>query len=367
MAELGVDAVYGAPLDGCAVVVAPIDLAPLMAAAHRRLTGRPAAVHDGSGALLDPFTGVAPQPALPIDGWLPADPEVLAALAAAERPAVLVGPGVIEAGSVPGLHAFARAGGLGVLNTWGAKGVFDWRSRHHLATVGLQARDFELGGFAEADLIVATGVDPREAQADWRLAPVVEVDPRMLGPIAEQWGRPSTPIEVPPLRTGVAAVTQAGWQAERGPLPPTKLTQHCSELLGAAGLVTADPGVAGFWVARTFGTRSIGGAQVPSDPGAQGFAVAAALVSRRLQPGRPTLAVLDGLSETDTALLDVARSLGVEVAVEIWAPDGPPLGADEHRDRLRGLVERGGVEQVGYDPRQLDELVAVAGPVVAWT
>ena len=49
--------------------------------------------------------------------------------------------------------------------------------RNLLATVGLQALDFSRGGLADADLIVATGVDEREALADWRLAPVVEVAP----------------------------------------------------------------------------------------------------------------------------------------------------------------------------------------------
>src|SRR5262249_44609558 len=82
------------------------------------------------------------------------------------------GPGVVADGAVPGLHALAAAAHVGVLNTWGAKGVFDWRSRHHLATAGLQARDFPLGGMAGADLIVATGLDGREvAEAAWRLAP----------------------------------------------------------------------------------------------------------------------------------------------------------------------------------------------------
>src|SRR4029079_1263754 len=92
-------------------------------------------------------------------------------------------PGVVRAAAVPGLHAFAAAGRLGVLNTWGAKGVFDWRSRHHLATAGLQAEDFALGGLADADLIVAVGVDGGEAPADrWRaLGPGPETSPRRVG------------------------------------------------------------------------------------------------------------------------------------------------------------------------------------------
>ena len=99
----------------------------------------------------------------PVDGVGRAvDDAVVDALRAAERPMVLAGPGVVLDRAVPGLHALAAAGSLGVLNTWGAKGVFDWRSRHHLATAGLQARDFELGGVADADLVIATGIDPAE-------------------------------------------------------------------------------------------------------------------------------------------------------------------------------------------------------------
>ena len=65
--------------------------------------------------------------------------------------------------AVGGLRALAAAGRLGVLNTWGAKGVFHWQSRHHWATVGLQELDFELGGLGSADLVLVTGVDEREA------------------------------------------------------------------------------------------------------------------------------------------------------------------------------------------------------------
>ena len=104
----------------------------------------------------------------PVDGWVEPDDAVLDRLRAAERPMVLAGPGVVLDRAVAGLHALAAAGSLGVLNTWGAKGVFDWRSRHHLATAGLQARDFELGGVADADLVIATGIDPAEGAPDRR-------------------------------------------------------------------------------------------------------------------------------------------------------------------------------------------------------
>ncbi|HEX6238833.1 MAG TPA: hypothetical protein VFZ68_16660 [Acidimicrobiales bacterium] len=367
LADLGVDAVYGAPLDGVPVIPVPPDLAPLFADAHRRLTHRPAAVHDGGGALVDPRTGAPPEPAAPVDGWVEPDDAVVQRLRSAGSPAVLAGPGVVSAAAVPGLHALAVAGSVGVLNTWGAKGVFDWRSRHHLATVGLQARDFELGGLAEADLIVAVGLDPRETLADWRLAPVLELAPGELDPLAERWHRPRAEIAVPPIRSGLAAVTQSGWRVEDAPLPPTRVTQHYGQVLGAAGLVAADPGTAGFWVARTFATRGVGGAHVPSDASARGFAIACVTVARLQQPGRVALAVVDDAGAAEQRLLDAAAALGVGVPVEVWAPDGERLGAAAHRRRLARLLRTGGIATIGVDGSQMDEILAVAGDVVAWT
>ena len=87
--------------------------------------------------------------------------------------------------AVEGLRALARRQ-LGVLNTWGAKGVFDWRSPHHLAAAGLQAWDFERGGLADADLIIATGLDEREVLGRVELAPAVEVPPRPRCNLAER-------------------------------------------------------------------------------------------------------------------------------------------------------------------------------------
>jgi len=307
-------------------------------------------------------------PAEPVD---PGD-AALEALAAAERPVVLAGPGVVADGCVPGLQAFAAAGSLGVLNTWGAKGVFDWRSPHHLATAGLQARDFELGGLASADLIVATGVDPAEAPPElWRVAPVLELAPAALGVAAAQWSRPRRDIEVPPLRAGLAAVTQEGWASSSVPLAPSLVTRHYAEVLGDGGLVAADPGTAGYWVARTFATTALGGAQVTADPRGDGFAVACCVAARLVDPARPVLAVLDGPLPADIEeLLGEADRRGVAVPVEVWSAvgEGDHLEPDAHLERLRAIVggAGAGVVTLATDPRQLDAMIAVAGEIIAW-
>lgn len=365
-ARVAADGVYGAPLDGVDVVAVPIDLAALLAEAHWRIRGREPGLHLGDGVVVGrDGSPLELRPAA--DRWRAPDDAVVEALARAERPVVLAGPGVVQAGAVPGLHAVAAAGSLGVLNTWGAKGVFDWRSRHHLATAGLQQRDFELGGLADADLIVATGVDPREALAGWRLAPVVEVHPWSLGPLAERWGRPPREIAKPPLFTALAEITQRGWAATDAPLPPSKVTQHYGRRLGGGGLVAADPGLAGYWTARTVGTTGVGGVLVSADRDAAGSGLAAAIVARLLEPARPALAVSDEVTDVHRGLLDVAASLGVTVALEVWAPEGPAIGAEDHEARLDELVARGGIGEIGTDSAQLEEMLDAAGPIVAWT
>ena len=170
-------AVYGAPLDGVEVVEVPRSLVDVFASAHRRVVNEPAGVHLGDGRVIGGGprhheTGVPPR-------------SVVEAIDAAVHPVVLAGPGVVLWHAVDGLRALAERACVGVLNTWGAKGVFDWRSPHHLATAGLQAWDFQRGGLADADLIVTTGLDEREVLADWELAPTVDVLPTSLGPLAE--------------------------------------------------------------------------------------------------------------------------------------------------------------------------------------
>jgi acetolactate synthase-1/2/3 large subunit len=293
--------------------------------------------------------------------------ELVTAIDVAERPVLLAGPGVVRDGAVEGLRALATRASLGVLNTWGAKGVFDWRSPHHLATAGLQAWDFERGGLADADLIVTTGLDERELLGDWRLAPVVEVPTKALAAVAERAAARAREIVVPPLRADLAAITQAGWRRTGPPLPPTKVTQHYNEVLGDGGLVAADPGTSGYWVARTFATQQLGGAQVTADRRARGFAVACCTLARLAEPDRPVLAVVDDVDDATSLALETARRAGVTVPVEVWNRDGDALDADAHLARLEEIVSGGGEVAIATDPAQLDEMLAVAGPIIAWS
>jgi hypothetical protein len=429
LAAAGIGTAYGRPLTGVPVTeVSDPAVALLLAQAHRAVYGDAAVAHLGAGTLVAPGPSprgeggpeLPPEPVVvedletlralapvlrertsgrgvrldvrvdlaapvrpgpvarpaPPDGWSewsePAQ-ALVSEVARASQVVVLAGPGVVEHRAVGGLRALAAAGRIGVLNTWGAKGVFHWQSRHHWATVGLQDRDFELGGIPDADLVLAAGVDEREAPRRlWaRAGTVREVPPEALGPLAERWPVPPGDFpDVPPLRERLAAVTQAGWTTTGTPLMPSLVTRHYAQVLGEEGLVAADAGTAGYWVARTFATTRLGSVLVPAAP-MEGWAAACVLVARLALPLRPALAVVDaGPGERTSAVLAEAARLGVGIGVEAWDEDDEPSDADHHLARLVDLVsgDPGAVTgTLATDPRQLAEMVAVAGPVRAWT
>ena len=232
----------------------------------------------------------------------------------------LVGPGVL--GHLDGLHAAAERIGVAVINTWGAKGVFRWDAPLHGGTAGLQERDFELGGLAEVDLLITSGLDPAEVTArPWQgRARVVDVEPSRLAELATGWSAPAGTVGPTALYRELSAVI--------GPLygdrssPPGRI-RALSEGLEAGGVVLAAPGLGGFWVARAWPTTGPGTVVVPSSTE---VGLVERLASKAAQSGRHAML----LSERQVEIP------GVEVVV--WDCD------------LTIPVE----------------LLAVAGPVVAW-
>ena len=85
-----------------------------------------------------------------------------------------------------------------------------------MGTCGLQARDFELLGFADFDVILATGID--EAESPWErfaLTRAIEVAPAYLGELADA---------VPRRRTS-SSRTRCSTGSRPSPSPGTSTTQ----------------------------------------------------------------------------------------------------------------------------------------------
>jgi hypothetical protein len=284
---------------------------------------------------------------------------------------VLVGPGVLRVmegeGVVEHLRRFAAQTGLPVVNTWGAKGVFAWDSPFHAGTAGLQERDFELAGLTEKLVVVCVGVDDDE------LLPLGDAQRLDLHPVhlafaAEGWPEPTADPARPPIYTELSAVVGPAYASDQSPLHPARATRDLGVLRPDGGLVVADPGPAGFWVARAFPTTEPGSVLVPATK-APGTAAAAALLGG-LAGSRPALGVttlpLDPMTEQ---VLDLARSLTVDLTLEAWT-DGN--GGQSPEQRLTNTKQAQGDDGVTVVPVPVDfaktrDLEEVAGPIAAWT
>jgi hypothetical protein len=283
------------------------------------------------------------------------------------RVVVLAGPGVVASRNIDGLRALATAANVPVANTWGAKGVFPWDSPHHMGTCGLQARDFELLGFEQYDAIVATGVDLTESPPElFALAPVVEIAPCELGHVAQGVVPAAEPIPSNNLYARLSSVAQPGFVDDRVPLHPARAVADLRAALAAGGVVAADPGPAGLWVARTFPTTEPGTVAVPSIR-APGIAAALALVAALR--GLPAIAVTtEPMGYITLAVLELATELGAALVVDVWSAGGPIRRADDHLAQLRAAAREPGVSMVDVpvDASLTRKLIDAAGPIVAW-
>ncbi len=417
--QLGVERVYGQPLGGLEhVPVDDVELAVLLADADGRLGH-----HDGSGRLgaalvEDVMLHLSSQPGgrvplhsvrsaeemiealgdppgvttpgvtalhLDLDLGAPVPADLVAGPLVAPQPVLtldpsmaslnvvaVVGPGVVRSFAVEDLAEMARKGGIGILNTWGAKGVERWDSPFHFGTAGLQTGDFELAGLGEADVLITSGLDPYESPVEALGSWVIQdVHPRQLAALCLRWPPSRTPPTRPALYDALAAVVVPLYESDQVPLTGPRAALHLSGALPERGVVVADPGPAGFWIARAFPTSHPGSVCVPAT-GGPGFAAAAAIVCRI--EGRPCLAVADqvadsGVDDTSGALLELAESLGLGVALQLWGPEGSLADSAAHvsllADHLSSEVVR--IDDVPVLTDDIADLVAVAGPVDAWS
>ena len=66
--------------------------------------------------------------------------------------------------------------------------------------------------------------------------------------------------------------------------------------------------------------------------------------------------------------MEAADQLGVSLPLEVWDPCGTAVAPDAHLERLLRLAvdERPAPVSVATDQAQLDGMIDVAGPIVAW-
>lgn len=290
---------------------------------------------------------------------------------------LLAGAGVVRARMVGELARLAEAAGLGVLNTFTAKGMFAWDSPYHLGTAFLQEQDLKLAGVGPDTRALLVGVDADECPPA-----LFDVAGVRIGPDAPVWTVPAAklpdlagwvgsahrwPPEPGELYQVLAGIVQPMYKSDALPFLPPRAAVELLWAMPAEGVITVEPGIAGMWVARAMPTTRLGSVRVPAT-GSPGSAAAAAL--NLALAGVPALAIVDApLSVRTQELMDLARGRGLPLVVAEWGDAGDYRTSADYPDAIARALASGGVHlmRIPVDLTVTRLLTDAAGPLVAWS
>ncbi|MDZ4277666.1 MAG: acetolactate synthase large subunit, partial [Dehalococcoidia bacterium] len=220
-----------------------------------------------------------PLPVTPIGYPLPAQEALRQAtetIAAARQPMVLAGNGVIRRRAAAELREFAAKAGIPVATTFMGKGVMGYRNPLARLTVGLQNRDYELCGLAEADVVITVGYDivefsPRlwnpqrdkhiihidtlPAEVDEHYLPAVEMVSEIgetLRALTATASVREPPADSSPLKRMVLAELESYAEDVAMPMKPQRILSDMRRVLTADDLLISDVGAHKLWIARLF-------------------------------------------------------------------------------------------------------------------
>lgn len=296
-------------------------------------------------------TDVSPLPSSPAPAapWAPpaALTEAATVIHGADKAVILAGAGVIRARATTALRTLAVAAGIGVAETFMAKGSMASDDPLWLGTVGMQAADYELAGFGDADVVITVGYDLVEhgpshwnpdggkrvvcldtlpAEVDGHFRPEVEVIGELGSSLdrlrVELTGETSTPVK---SRSGASRLSDLvishlanGLEDIAFPLRPGRALAELRRL-PEDSMVIADVGLHKLWLARLYPTRHPQTVFVSNGLAGMGVALPLGIAAKLVRPDRPVVTVSgDGGFLMNCQELETAARLRVPVINVVW-------------------------------------------------
>lgn len=313
-------------------------------AAHLELPEDVAAEAIEPGGELAPLRVQAPFVPEPLAGQVD---RAVAALAAAKRPIILAGNGVIRRRAHEALRRFARQLNIPVMQTFMGKGILPDRDPLCLSTLGLQLRDYASTVMEDADVVLAVGYDfveyapcawnpdrnkhlihvdvtPAEVDAHYVVDVGVLGDPTLsleqigerVHPFGARWAREARERVVAPLEEEAGGPLT--W-----PMRPQHVIQALRGAIGPEDIVLCDVGAHKLWMARMYPCEEPNTCIISNGFAAMGIGVPGAIAAALLYPQRRVVAVTgDGGFLMNAHELETAVRLGLPVVVLIWRDDG---------------------------------------------
>ena len=262
---------------------------------------------------------------------------------AARNPLALAGNGAIRGHAARALRAFVHNTGIPVAETFMAKGLVDYEDPKALGTVGLQARDYEMAGFDDADLVIAIGYDlvehspkhwnPRRdkqiimidsvaAEVDQNFVPDVELIgdiAHVLARLAAGCTRSQTTAGTSRLHEVVMGALNDARDDDHFPMRPPRVLWDIREALGRDDILVSDVGLHKLWIGRMFPAHEPGTVLIANGLAGMGFALPTAIGAKLVHPDRKVIAVSgDGGFLMNMQELETAVRLGTAVVNIIW-------------------------------------------------
>ncbi|MHC9064925.1 acetolactate synthase large subunit [Nitrospira sp. CMX1] len=269
------------------------------------------------------------------------------AIAAAQRPVILAGNGVIRGRAHEAVQQFARRLQIPVLHTFMSKGVLPDSDRLSLYTIGLLARDYASVVMEQADVVITLGYDfveyapclwnprrdkrivhldvsPAEVDAHY----IVEVG--VLGDLRlslDLLAGKVMPFDSPWVGKARKTVVD-GFDAELAlmrswPMRPQHIVQDLRAVLEPDDLVICDVGAHKLWMARMFPCEVANSCIISNGFAAMGIALPGAIAAKLLYPERRVVAVTgDGGFLMNSQELETAVRVGLPLVILIWRDDG---------------------------------------------
>ncbi len=259
------------------------------------------------------------------------------------NPVALAGNGVVRAGAAPALREFCRATGIPVAETFMGKGLLDYTDPKALGTVGLQARDYAMAGFEDADVVLAIGydlvehspehwnprrdkkiivVDSEPAEIDEYFTPEVELVGdiyHVLTRLAEEGRDVPHSGGSPRLRDMVMARFEQGKDDPSFPMQPPRVLWEIRRALGREDILISDVGLHKLWIGRMFPAHEPNTVMIANGLAGMGFALPCAIAAKLVHPGRNVVTVNgDGGFLMNCQELETATRLRTPIVNVVW-------------------------------------------------
>jgi acetolactate synthase-1/2/3 large subunit len=264
-------------------------------------------------------------------------------LRSAQSPVTLAGNGAVRAGAAPVLREFSRRLGIPVAETFMGKGLLDPADSGSLGAVGLQAGDYRLAGFDDADLVLAIGydlvehspehwnpgrdktiicIDSLAAEIDEFFIPAVELvgDIRqILERLIEDCGDVSHDCASERLRDLVTGRFEQAKDDDSFPMQPPRALYEIRQALGREDILISDVGLHKLWIGRMFPAYEPNTVLIANGLAGMGFALPAGVAAKLVHPERHVVTVSgDGGFLMNVQELETAVRLHTPLVNVVW-------------------------------------------------